>query len=407
MFNIKSSSRHSAWISVISLGFAAFIFNTTEFVPIALLSDISHSFYMNKQDSGIMITVYAWVVAAMSLPLILLLGNTERKRLLIFVFILFILGHVLCYFASSFNLLLVGRIIIASAHAIFWSITAALAIRVAPYGKKSQALAIIATGTSLATILGIPIGRVIGEWLGWRSTFLMIGVLAFLVLLILMKVLPKLPSINTGSAKNLPIIMKRGALVGIFIIAAIAVSGSFTAYTFIEQFSIDLVGMTTNELTGLLLFFGISGIIGSVIFGKINPKYPLSVLPISIALLTLVLFVLYSSIISLPLFFIVCFFWGIAFTCMMLSQQIKVLDLASDATDIAMAIYSGIVNVGIGAGALIGHQVIHYTKVNWIGYVGGAIVLIALCITLFITLRYKKLFIERAKANTGAEIIHH
>ncbi|RKS84427.1 DHA1 family L-arabinose/isopropyl-beta-D-thiogalactopyranoside export protein-like MFS transporter [Orbus hercynius] len=407
MFNIKISSRNHAWISVISLGFAAFIFNTTEFVPIALLSDISHSFDMNKQDSGIMVTVYAWVVAALSLPLILLLGNTERKRLLTIVFILFIIGHIICYFAISFNWLLFGRIIVASAHAIFWSITSALAIRVAPYGKKSQALAIIATGTSLATILGIPIGRIIGEWLGWRSTFLMIGVMALLVLLILIKVLPKLPSINTGSAKNLPIIMKRPALVGIFIIAAIAVSGSFTAYTFIEQFSIDLVGMTANELTVLLLFFGISGIAGSVIFGKINTKHPLSLLPVSIALLTVALLVLYTSITSLPLFFTVCFFWGIAFTCMMLTQQIKVLDLASDATDIAMAIYSGIVNVGIGAGALIGHQVINYTQIEWIGYFGGAIVFMALCITFFITLRYKALFIERAKANTGTEIITH
>ncbi|WP_392561073.1 sugar transporter [Orbus sturtevantii] len=407
MFNIKLSSRHHAWVSVISLGFAAFIFNTTEFVPIALLSDISHSFDMNKQDSGIMITVYAWVVAALSLPLILLLANTERKRLLIIVFILFIIGHIICYLATSFNLLLVGRIIVASAHAIFWSITSALAIRVAPYGKKSQALAIIATGTSLATILGIPIGRIIGEWLGWRSTFLMIGILALLVLAILIKVLPKLPSINSGSAKNLPIIMKRPALVGIFVIAAIAVSGSFTAYTFIEQFSIDLVGMTTNELTLLLLFFGISGIIGSIIFGKINPKHPLSILPISIALLTFVLLILYTSMVSLPLFFTACFFWGIAFTCMMLSQQIKVLDLASDATDISMAIYSGIVNVGIGAGALIGHQVINYTNIKWIGYFGGSIVFVALCIALFIILRFKALFIERSKANMGTEIISH
>ncbi|GAA5113542.1 sugar transporter [Orbus sasakiae] len=409
MFNIKISSRNHAWIGVISLGFAAFIFNTTEFVPIALLPDISNSFNMNEQDSGIMVTVYAWVVAALCLPLILLLSNTERKRLLIIVFALFIIGHVMCYFATLFNLLLIGRIIVAGSHAVFWSITSALAIRIAPPGKKSQALAIITTGTSLAAILGIPIGRIIGELFGWRSTFLIIGILALLILFILIKVLPKLPSINTGSAKNLPVIMKRAALVGIFISAAMAVAGSFTAYTFIAKFSTDLVGMTKNEFTILLLFFGFSGIFGSIIFGKINSKHPLGILPISIALMTLVLLALYSARISSILFFVLCFFWGIAYTCMMLSQQIKVLELASDATDIAMAIYSGIVNVGIGAGALIGQQVINSydDKVNWVGYYGGAIAFVSLCITVLITLKYKQLFIELAKANTGSEIIAH
>ena len=121
-----------AYTRVIALAFAAFIFNTTEFIPVALLSDIAADFKMDVTSTGLIITIYAWAVSILSLPLMLLTSKLERKRLLLRLFVLFTLSHVLAAIAWNFTVLVIARLGIAISHAIFWSITSSLVVRLAP-----------------------------------------------------------------------------------------------------------------------------------------------------------------------------------------------------------------------------------------------------------------------------------
>lgn len=368
---INPVSRKVAWLRVVTLAIAAFIFNTTEFVPVGLLSDIAESFHMQTAQVGIMLTIYAWVVAVMSLPFMLLTSQMERRKLLICLFVLFIASHVLSFLAWNFTVLVISRIGIAFAHAIFWSITASLAIRLAPAGKRAQALSLIATGTTLAMVLGLPIGRVVGQYFGWRTTFFAIGMGALITLLCLIKLLPKLPSEHSGSLKSLPLLFRRPALMSLYVLTVVVVTAHYTAYSYIEPFVQNVAGLSANFATVLLLILGGAGIIGSLVFGKLGNRHASSLVSIAIALLVVCLLLLLPAADSEAHLAILSIFWGIAIMVIGLGMQVKVLALAPDATDVAMALFSGIFNIGIGAGALVGNQVSLHWSMSAIGYIGA------------------------------------
>lgn len=379
------TSTFKQWVSVCALAVGAFIFNTTEYIPIALLSDIGQSFGKPATEVGMMITVYAWIVALLSLPLMLMTKNIERRKLLLMLFALFALFHALSFFSWNFNILLVSRIGIALTHAVFWSITASLAVRLAPTGKTNQALGLLSTGTVLAMVLGIPLGRVVGQYFGWQLSFLLIGVCAAGVMLVLAKNLPALPSQNTGSLSSLPSLFKRRNLMLLYAMTVLIITAHFTAYSYIEPFVLQVGGFKAEQVTIVLSLYGLAGFAASYLFGKWFAKSQ------RLFMLGAVAVILLSALLLLPFasfpyaVYALVFIWGVAIVIVSLGMVSKVLAFASDATDVANSIYSGLYNVGIGGGALLGHYVTVWFGLSNIGIAGALLAAagLAVCGLLF------------------------
>ena len=384
----QKAERTQYW-RVVIMACAAFIFNTTEFVPVALLTDIGQSFDMQSSDVGLMMTVYAWTVMIMSLPAMLATGDMERKDLLLKLFVIFIIGHIISVIAWNYWILLIARMCIAVAHSLFWAITASLVMRVAPKNKKTQAIGMLAIGTSLATILGLPLGRLVGQLVGWRITFAIIAALALVVMVFIMRLLPNLPSKNAGSLSSLPILAKRPLLIGLYATTVIIVSAHFTAYTYIEPFMVQIGELDPNLATIILLVFGVSGITASVIFNRLYRFGPTQFISGAMILLAISLTFMLASASYIATMFTLAFIWGIGISCIGLALQMRVLQLAPDATDVASAIYSGIFNAGIGAGALFGNQIVRHIGLEYIGFSGAALAVIALGIFVFFNFRYR------------------
>ena len=409
-----NSLKHSIgeWLPVIALTCSAFIFNTSEFIPIGLLSDIAADFRISESHAGIMITVYAWAVALTSLPLMLIFAKTESRRLVLGIVTLFAASHILSGIAPDFQMLMLSRMGVACAHAIFWSIVTPLAVRVAPAGKGSTALSIVVAGSSIALIVGLPLGRAIGIAVGWRVTFLIIAAIAFGVLGLLAAVLKKNPSDNNFSLRKLPALIKTPSLWGIYLLTLVAISGHFTAYSYIEPFLSRIAGLGNNAITVVLTLFGAVGLVGSFIFSRhynnnVETFFKMAVAGLCFCLLMLLPASLWAQILHVDnpqamtwveSAFLQCMLWGLSINFFNLSFQSEIIRHAPQGTAVAMSIYSGIYNVGIGTGALVGGSVCDGIGIRYIGYVGGAIALAA----VIYCIRHVVPVLRRATA--GAEI---
>ena len=374
------------WLALSGLTFSAFIFNTSEFVPIGLLTDIKEDFHLTEASVGMLISVYAWVVMLLSLPLMIMVSRMEMRRLMLWLIGLFGVCQVMSYLSGSYAMLMASRIGVACTHAIFWSIVAPMAVRMAPEKHKALALSMVVTGSSVAMVLGMPLGRMIGLHLGWRMTFLSIAVISALIFVFIAAVFPRLQSRGKFSFAKIPALLHNRVLLGLFVLALLFATTHYTGYSYIEPFLDQVAGLSPDVVTMVLIVFGASGMLGSIAFSKYymsGRRRFMFVVTLGPALCLLLMQAAAMDIIAI---FGVCIVWGAMATAFNIACQDNTIRFApKEATSIAMSIFSGIFNLGIGCGAYLGGVVVDHTSLCGIGYAGALIGLVA---TLYLVLRF-------------------
>lgn len=362
------------WWPVIGLTFAAFIFNTSEFIPIGLLSGIAGDFSITESKAGLLITVYAWVVAVASLPLMIAASKAEARKLMLSVVGVFMAGQAMSAFSSGYWMLMFSRIIVACSHAIFWSIVTPLAVRIAPPGHDSRALGMIVAGSSIAMIVGLPLGRTVGLYLGWRMTFAVIALLSAAVFALLALILPKVPGTGGFSWSQLPSLFRIAPLRGLYVLTILTVTAHFTGYSYIEPFLASEAGFGASWITMILMLFGLMGIVGSLLFSRYYGSCPSFFMGYAVSGICVFLLLLGDASSNALSTVALCLLWGLAVAFLNLAFQSEVIHVApSGGVAVAMSIYSGIYNVGIGAGALFGGFVCSHLSVSSVGYAGALI----------------------------------
>ena len=370
------------WLPLIALVICVFIVNMSEFVPIGLLTDIATDFDTSESTAGLLISIYAWAVAILSLPIMLALRKMEFRRMLLMCIALFVVFQIMSGISSSYWMLMVSRIGVAVAHSIFWSIATPMAVRIVPAHLQKLAISSVATGTSVAMIVGLPLGRVIGLALGWRMTFIVIAVVSIVALILLVLVFPRLDNPGTFTLRKLPDLFRNKVLVGIYIMLAIYVTGYYTGYSYIEPFMYQVAGMSDTMVTVVLTVFGLAGIVGSILFTKFYDRTRFRFMIAALLGAAVCLLLLRPSVVSLATVLLVCALWGLFATSFNVTFQNETLRASpSDATAISMSLFSGIFNVGIAMGSIIGGWVTDGPGVGEIGYVGAAFVIVAVIIT--------------------------
>ena len=368
------------WLALIGLTFSAFVFNTSEFMPIGLLTDIAADLRVSEGQAGMVITVYAWAVMLLSLPLMMASSRFGYRGLLLAVIAVFAAGQALSYLATGFAMLVVARLVVACAHAVFWSITTPMAVRVAPPKYQALAISMVSAGTSIAMILGMPLGRAVGLALGWRMAFGCVGIVAVCIAVYLAFVFPRLEAGEPFTLKRLPVLLRNSALVGVYVLVALFATAYYTGYSYIEPFLQQVALLGEGPITTLLTVFGVAGIAGSLLYARFyDGRRRLFALGSLAGIALPLLAMLPAAHLGTGALAAVCVVWGMCATAFNVAFQGVVIGLTDNETSaVAMSIYSGIFNLGIGLGTAVGGGVSSLGAISLIGIVGGCMAAAAL-----------------------------
>ncbi|MEE8732242.1 MAG: MFS transporter [Eggerthellaceae bacterium] len=357
------------------LACAVFVFNSSEFMPMALLSDIALSFNVTESDAGMIISLYAWAVMILSLPLMMVGTRLSFRNLLLVVMAVFLAGQVASVLAPTFLALTTARLVVAAAHAVFWSIVTPVATRIVDEEHAPLAMSIIVGSSSVATIVGLPLGRSIGILLGWRATFLCIAGATALILVALTAFLPWMQKDEPFTLRMLPSLARNRHLIVTYGVTILVATGYYLGYSYIEPFLQQIGGMSDSSITLALSVFGCAGIVGSVLFSR--PAHLSNEMRVGLPVFAICCALLLMAFAShtLVTFFAICVLWGAGSSFFNAALQSIILKRTSpESTATAMSIFSGLFNLGIGLGAWLGGLVINTAGIAWIGVAGSAVV---------------------------------
>ncbi|MFI6641700.1 MFS transporter [Streptomyces sp. NPDC050504] len=363
--------------SVLALAAATFAVVTTEMLPVGLLTSLGDGLHVTHGTAGLTVMLPG-IVAALCAPLLPLLARRADRRVLLVSLLALLAGaNALSALAPSFGVLLAARVVVGICIGGVWAIAAGLAVRLVREETVGRATAVVFSGIAVASVIGVPAGTFMGGLAGWRWAFAAMAALALAVAALLAATLPRLRP-EPGSSGALREVaglapVRRGLLV-----VALLVTGHFAAYTYVRPVLERVDGVGPATVSGLLLAYGVAGIVGNFTGGALAPRGPRRVLLVIAAGLGSVVLLAVPAGGSLLASAALLVAWGLLYGGVSVSAQNWLLSEApAGAREAASALFAGVFNAAIALGALAGGRASDGHGAAGALWTGGALALLA------------------------------
>lgn len=372
------------WGGIASLSLGVFSLVTAEFLPASLLTAMATDLGVSDGAAGQAVTATAIVgaIAAPTIPVIT--RNIDRKRVVLMLSVLLVLSNLLAVTAASLPVLLVARVMLGVALGGFWSMAAALAMRLVPDRLFARAMSLILTGVSVATVCAAPVGAYMGNLWGWRSAFVAAGVVSLVAIAIQLTFIPKLPPKDYPSLKVLGELLRRADVRVALLAVLLVVSGHFAGFTYIRPLMEQVTHMSVSTISAVLLGYGIGGFFGNFAGGFIaerSERYAIVAGGTLIAVLAASLWAAGSSPVVAA---IAITLWGFAFGAFPVGFQTWIVRAAPDHAEGAGGLLVAAFQIAIASGAVGGGLMVDH-----VGALGGPIfAVITMTLGTLLTLRY-------------------
>jgi predicted MFS family arabinose efflux permease len=368
-------------MSVFWLALAAFAIGTEAFVIAGLLSTIAGDLQVSLAATGQLVTIYALTYAVGSPLLAVAFNNIDRRTLLALALCSFVAANLLAAAATTFAVLLGSRMLMAVGAGLCMPTALAVSVAVASPERRGRAIALVTSGLTVATVLGVPFGTYIGNSIGWRATFVMVAVLGAVALAGLLFGLPRGLPRNTATLRERIAVARHGAVLRALAITVLWSLGAFTVFTYLSV-PLRSLGFGPTEISLALLVFGSAAAIGNILGGSLADRVgPIPTGTISLVVLSLVLALQSAALkfappdIARPIFLGLIFGQGLAGWTFYTAQVASIVQIEPKTSMIALSLNASALYLGIAIGGAVGGVVLSVagpTDLGWVGGLSGA-----------------------------------
>ena len=382
---------------ILALALASFGIGTTEFVIMGLLPDVARDLAVSIPDAGLLVTGYALGVTFGAPFLAIATARMDRRRALLLLIGIFIVGNLLCAIAPDYWLLMAARVITAFCHGAFFGLGAVVASNLVSPQKRVQAIALMFSGLTLANVLGVPFGTALGQELGWRSTFWAVVGIGVFAAIALYFALPRKIAASTGSLLAEAKSLGKPQVLFAMLISVLSAASLFSVFTYITPMLNEVTGLAPRQVTYVLLLFGVGLTVGNYVGGRLGDWRLMPAIIIAFVMLIGVLAVFSETLTSFVPAVITVMVWGVVAFALVSPLQMRVVSEASDAPNLASTLNQGAFNLGNAGGAWFGGLAItHGVSYQHLPWLGAVIAVLALMFAIWSHLldRREEVFVE-------------